>query len=146
MQSTLVWLSLIFTWLMVWKDPEKRSNTELGIEQLYGVIKTNMINNPRPLLCSVNKMQPDGMHILNIIHSFLRHKGTRLFNEFLDKLDMNVVKASISFWCLMRMREFKHYISLIVCNPSKIKIASISNRNSKKQLHLIALLALFSPE
>lgn len=68
MQSTLIWLALIFAWLMVWKDPEKRSNAELGMEQLYGVIKTNMINNPKLPLRSVNKMQPDGMHILNIVH------------------------------------------------------------------------------
>lgn len=53
---------------MVRKDPEKRSNAELGMEQLRGVIKTNMINNPKLPLCSVNKMQPDGMHILYIVH------------------------------------------------------------------------------
>lgn len=57
---------------MVPKDPEKRSNSELGIEQLRGVIKTNMINNPKLPPCSVNKMQPDGMHIshMNVVHLF----------------------------------------------------------------------------
>lgn len=38
------------------------------MEQQCGVIKTNMINNPELPLCSVNKMQPDGMHILNTVH------------------------------------------------------------------------------
>lgn len=57
---------------MVLADPEKRSNAELRMEQLYKVIKTNMINNLKLPLCSVNKMQPHGMHILNTVHSFSR--------------------------------------------------------------------------